>query len=47
MIERRMVREHGTVLDHLSPSSELTGMWTNPGTRPTLSHGHITHGPQL
>ncbi|MFE3758559.1 hypothetical protein ACFXO9_30010 [Nocardia tengchongensis] len=29
------------------PSSELTGMWTNPGTRPTFSHGHITHGPQF
>ncbi|MGF6888273.1 hypothetical protein ABIA39_003090 [Nocardia sp. GAS34] len=26
------------------PSSELTGMWTNPGTHPTFSHGHITHG---
>ncbi|MEV0788692.1 hypothetical protein [Kribbella sp. NPDC050459] len=25
------------------PSSELTGAWTNPGTRPTFSHGHITH----
>ncbi|MEU2253013.1 hypothetical protein [Nocardia xishanensis] len=29
------------------PSSELTGAWTNPGTRPTFSHGHITHGPSL
>lgn len=26
------------------PSSELTGAWTNPGTRPTFTHGHITHG---
>jgi hypothetical protein len=25
------------------PSSELTPMWTNPGTRPTFTHGHITH----
>lgn len=25
------------------PSSELTGMWHNPGTKPTFSHGHITH----
>lgn len=25
------------------PSSELTPMWTNPGTRPTFVHGHITH----
>ncbi|WP_432187519.1 hypothetical protein [Streptomyces sp. Tue6028] len=25
------------------PSSELTGMWTNPGTRPTFTHHHITH----
>ncbi|MGY0541517.1 hypothetical protein ACW14X_28645 [Nocardioides sp. YJ-D4] len=28
------------------PSSELTGAWTNPGTRPTFTHGHITHGVQ-
>lgn len=28
------------------PSSELTGAWTNPGTKPTFRHGHITHGPQ-
>ncbi|MER5791831.1 hypothetical protein [Streptomyces sp. NPDC001980] len=28
------------------PSSELTGAWTNPGTTPTFSHGHITHGAQ-
>ncbi|MFJ3895572.1 hypothetical protein [Streptomyces sp. NPDC090083] len=28
------------------PSSELTGAWTNPGTAPTFSHGHITHGAQ-
>lgn len=26
------------------PSSELTGSWTNPGTTPTFTHGHITHG---
>ncbi|HEX4813106.1 MAG TPA: hypothetical protein VFV66_10190 [Nonomuraea sp.] len=26
------------------PSSELTGAWTNPGTKPTFAHGHITHG---
>lgn len=26
------------------PSSELTGAWTNPGTRPTFAHGHLTHG---
>lgn len=26
------------------PSSELTGAWTNPGTRPTFVHRHITHG---
>jgi hypothetical protein len=26
------------------PSSELTGAWTNPGTRPTFVHGHLTHG---
>ncbi|MBS1907769.1 MAG: hypothetical protein JST33_14665 [Actinobacteria bacterium] len=25
------------------PSSELVGAWTNPGTSPTFSHGHITH----
>lgn len=25
------------------PSSELTGMWTNPGTHPTFSHGELTH----
>ncbi|WP_406434292.1 hypothetical protein OHA59_45875 [Streptomyces sp. NBC_01589] len=25
------------------PSSELTGMWTNPGTNPTFSHGELTH----
>ena len=25
------------------PSSELTGAWTNPGTKPTFTHGHITH----
>ncbi|MFD9669320.1 hypothetical protein ACFWAY_48520 [Rhodococcus sp. NPDC059968] len=25
------------------PSSELTPMWTNPGTRPTFSHHAITH----
>ncbi|MFB9908848.1 hypothetical protein [Allokutzneria oryzae] len=25
------------------PSSELTGAWTNPGTKPTFSHGAITH----
>ncbi|WP_439656149.1 hypothetical protein ACSHWB_27375 [Lentzea sp. HUAS TT2] len=25
------------------PSSELTGAWTNPGTRPTFSHGQIVH----
>jgi hypothetical protein len=25
------------------PSSELTPMWTNPGTSPTFTHGHITH----
>ena len=25
------------------PSSELTGAWTNPGTTPTFTHGHITH----
>lgn len=25
------------------PSSELTPMWTNPGTSPTFIHGHITH----
>ena len=25
------------------PSSELTGAWTNPGTKPTFSHRHITH----
>ncbi|HEY5853862.1 MAG TPA: hypothetical protein VIW24_07365 [Aldersonia sp.] len=24
------------------PSSELTGSWTNPGTKPTFTHGHIT-----
>ncbi|WP_217545679.1 hypothetical protein [Streptomyces sp. GbtcB6] len=28
------------------PSSELTGAWTNPGTTPTFSHRHITHGVQ-
>ncbi|MFE3223444.1 hypothetical protein [Nocardia sp. NPDC059228] len=28
------------------PSSELTGVWTNPGTHPTFHHGHLTHGPQ-
>lgn len=28
------------------PSSELTGAWTNPGTRPTFSHRHLTHGTQ-
>ncbi|MBF6465916.1 hypothetical protein IU427_12105 [Nocardia beijingensis] len=28
------------------PSSELTGVWTNPGTHPTFHHGHIAHGPQ-
>jgi len=26
------------------PSSELTGAWTNPGTRPTFTHRHLTHG---
>jgi glyoxylase-like metal-dependent hydrolase (beta-lactamase superfamily II) len=26
------------------PSSELTGSWTNPGTKPTFAHRHITHG---
>ncbi|WP_434446429.1 hypothetical protein [Lentzea sp. E54] len=25
------------------PSSELTGAWTNPGTKPTFSHGQIVH----
>lgn len=25
------------------PSSELTGAWTNPGTRPTFSHGSVVH----
>ncbi|MCA1656058.1 MAG: hypothetical protein LC635_06455 [Pseudonocardiaceae bacterium] len=25
------------------PSSELTPLWTNPGTRPTFTHRHITH----
>lgn len=25
------------------PSSELTGAWTNPGTRPTFAHRAITH----
>ena len=25
------------------PSSELTGAWTNPGTRPTFVHGSLTH----
>ncbi|MFF2028643.1 hypothetical protein ACFVW2_43595, partial [Streptomyces sp. NPDC058171] len=25
------------------PSSELTPMWTNPGTKPTFSHHAITH----
>lgn len=25
------------------PSSELTPLWANPGTRPTFSHGAITH----
>ena len=25
------------------PSSELTGAWTNPGTRPTFTHGQIVH----
>jgi hypothetical protein len=25
------------------PSSELTPLWTNPGTRPTFSHRHLTH----
>ncbi|SFQ99177.1 hypothetical protein SAMN04488564_101797 [Lentzea waywayandensis] len=25
------------------PSSELTGAWTNPGTRPTFSHRQIVH----
>lgn len=25
------------------PSSELTGAWTNPGTKPTFSHHAITH----
>ncbi|MDQ1040474.1 hypothetical protein QFZ75_006890 [Streptomyces sp. V3I8] len=28
------------------PSSELTGARTGPGTTPTFSHGHITHGVQ-
>ncbi|MBT3150185.1 hypothetical protein HTV45_04660 [Streptomyces sp. CHD11] len=28
------------------PSSELTGAWTNPGTRPTFTHGAIRHGAQ-
>lgn len=28
------------------PSSELTGAWTNPGTQPTFSHRHLTHGLQ-
>lgn len=26
------------------PSSELTAAWTNPGTRPTFAHGHLSHG---
>ncbi|MEU9979369.1 hypothetical protein [Streptomyces sp. NPDC051014] len=26
------------------PSSELTGSWTGPGTTPSFSHRHITHG---
>jgi hypothetical protein len=26
------------------PSSELTGAWTNPGTKPTFAHRHLTHG---
>lgn len=26
------------------PSSELTGAWTNPGTKPTFTHRHLTHG---
>ncbi len=25
------------------PSSELTARWTNPGTKPTFTHDHITH----
>lgn len=25
------------------PSSELTPMWTNPGTSPTFTHGNLTH----
>lgn len=25
------------------PSSELTGAWANPGTKPTLSHRSIPH----
>jgi hypothetical protein len=25
------------------PSSELTALWTAPGTRPTFTHGAITH----
>lgn len=28
------------------PSSELTGAWTNPGTTPTFTHRHLTHGRQ-
>ena len=28
------------------PSSELTGAWMNPGTTPTFTHRHITHGAQ-
>ncbi|MGW7296393.1 hypothetical protein [Streptomyces sp. NPDC054829] len=28
------------------PSSELTGAWTNPGTKPTFTHGAIRHGAQ-
>ncbi|WP_285229404.1 hypothetical protein [Streptomyces benahoarensis] len=28
------------------PSSELTGAWTNPGTRPTFTHDAIRHGTQ-
>jgi hypothetical protein len=29
------------------PSSELTAHWISPGTRPTFSHGAITHGTTI
>jgi hypothetical protein len=29
------------------PSSELTAHWISPGTRPTVSHGAITHGTTI